>query len=260
VIERAFIGFVLACAIALAAWRAGSLSRSGTAAAIAVGTVCIAAGWAWGILLIAFFVASSALSRAGEGTKTLRTEAVVAKGGARDAWQVLANGGVFALAAALSIVAPWSGWPALGAGSLAAATADTWGTEIGTLTAAPPRLITTWRTVPVGTSGGITPAGLLATLAGALFIGALVWLLRWPPRAAIAAAAGGIAGALADSIIGAHWQTRRWCTGCQAHTERMVHSCGSRTERSGGARWLDNDAVNFLSAAVGALAAVLVAW
>jgi uncharacterized protein (TIGR00297 family) len=174
--------------------------------------------------------------------------------------QVLANGGLYALAAALSLVVPWGGWPALGAGALAAAAADTWGTEVGTLAVAPPRLITTWRTVPVGTSGGVTPAGLVATLAGALFIGALSWLLRWPAQMAVAATVGGIVGALVDSLVGALWQTRRWCAQCQTRTERAVHSCGSPTAHAGGARWLDNDAVNLLSGVVGAAVALAIAW
>ncbi|MGH7635177.1 MAG: DUF92 domain-containing protein, partial [Gemmatimonadaceae bacterium] len=46
----------MAIAIALAAWRAGSLNRSGTLAAIVVGTLAIAAGWSWGALLIIYFV------------------------------------------------------------------------------------------------------------------------------------------------------------------------------------------------------------
>jgi len=260
VIARLVVGFALACIIALAAWRAGSLSRSGAVAAVVVGTVCIAAGWGWGILLIAFFIVSSALSRVGERGKIRRTEAIVAKGGERDVVQVLANGGLFALAAVLSLVVPWTGWAVLGAGALAAAAADTWGTELGTLASAPPRLITTWRAVPAGTSGGVTIAGLIATTAGALFIGVIAWLLRWPAPTAAAAVVGGIAGALADSVIGALWQGRRWCTRCQATTERSVHSCGGATEHAGGARWLDNDAVNLLSGVVGAAVALLVAW
>lgn len=259
-IPRTLVGFALACLIALAAWHARSLSRSGAVAAVVVGTVCIAAGWGWGILLIAFFVVSSALSRVGEHGKIRRTEAIVAKGGERDAVQVLANGGLYALAAALSLVVPWMGWAALGAGALAAAAADTWGTEVGTLASSPPRLITTWRTVPAGTSGGITIAGLIATVAGALFIGVIAWLLRWPVQVAIAAAVGGVAGALADSLIGALWQGRRWCARCEMSTERAVHACGAVTQHAGGARWLDNDAVNVLSGALGAVVALLVAW
>ena len=46
-----------------------------------VGTVCVAAGWDWGVLLIAFFVTSTALSKLGEDAKAARTASIVEKGG-----------------------------------------------------------------------------------------------------------------------------------------------------------------------------------
>lgn len=257
-IWRALAGLAIAAIIAVAARRAGSLSPSGALAAIVVGTICVAAGWSWGVLLIAFFVSSTILSRWREDVKAGRTAAVTAKGGRRDAAQVLANGGLFALAALLSLFVPQVAWRLLGAGALAAASADTWGTEIGTLAAARPRLITSWRAVPVGTSGAVSAPGLLASAAGALFIGAAALALGWSPRLALAAAAGGVVGALADSLLGARWQARRRCPACDAGTERDVHGCGTRTERAGGIAWLDNDAVNLLSGAIGAAAALLV--
>lgn len=258
-IARATAGFVVACAIAIAGVRAGALARDGAAAAVVVGTLCAAAGWSWAALIIAFFLTSSMLSRLRAESRAERADAVVAKGGARDAVQVVANGGLFALAALLSLAAPWEGWMPLAAGALAAVTADTWGTEIGTLAAAPPRLITSWQRVPVGTSGAVTPAGLLASAAGALFIALAAWLLRWPAAVAGAALAGGVAGALTDSLLGALWQARRWCERCEAGTERAVHICGTTTRLSGGLAWLNNDGVNCLSGAAGALIALLVA-
>lgn len=258
-IARGALGFLIACVVAVGAVRSGALSRDGAAAAVAVGTLCVAAGWSWAALLVVFFVTSSALSHFRAANRARRTESIVAKGGARDALQVLANGGVFAFAALLSLVLPWSGWMPMGAGALAAATADTWGTEIGTLAAAPPRLITSWRTVPAGTSGAVTPLGFTASAAGALLIALAAWLLHWPPSAAVAALVGGAVGALSDSLLGALLQARRWCPRCDAGTERAVHACGVATERAGGVSWLDNDCVNFLSGVAGAVAALLVA-
>src|SRR3954464_8873352 len=97
--HRAAVGLLAAIAIALAARRAGSLANSGAFAAVLVGTAAVAAGWSWGALLVLYFVSSSALSHAGGAEKERRTSGVVAKGGARDAVQVIANGGVFALCA-----------------------------------------------------------------------------------------------------------------------------------------------------------------
>ena len=242
----------MAVGIAASARRADALSTSGAAAAVAVGTACVAAGWSWGALLIAFFVVSTALSRLGRAEKAARTAGVVAKGGARDARQVLANGGFFTLAAVGSLVAPGAlPWTAAGAGALAAATADTWGTEVGTLVRQPPRLVTTGRPVAPGTSGAVTTAGTLASVAGALFVAGLAAVAGWGAPAALGALAGGLAGAAADTVLGATLQARRHCPRCDAPTERLRHACGEPTRLAGGLPWFDNDGVNLASGLLG---------
>lgn len=247
------LGLALASTIALLARVFGALSTSGAVAAVAVGTLAMAAGWSWGILLIAYFASSSLLSRFKAAEKASRTQGRVEKGGRRDAIQVLANGGVYALAAVGFWMRPDPLWQAIGAGALAASAADTWATEIGTLVGSEPRSILGWNPVAVGTSGGVTVAGLLAGLAGAGFIAAVGWLVRWPASAAIAAFIGGVSGCLLDSLLGASLQARRWCATCRASTEQRIHGCGAPTELVGGMRWLDNDAVNAISTMGGAL-------
>ena len=244
---RAMSGFVLAALIALVARRARSLAPSGAVAATIVGTLAMAAGWSWGVLLIVYFASSSALSHFGRTIKERRTVSVVAKSGARDAAQVLANGAAFAAAALFLLVKPDVRWILLGAGSLAASAADTWATEIGTLYGGSPRSILTWKTIPVGTSGGVTLIGTLATLGGAAFIALVAAALGWTWIVCRGVMIGGIAGALIDSILGATLQSRRWCDACSRETERVVHDCGAQTRAYRGLSWLDNDVVNFLS-------------
>jgi uncharacterized protein (TIGR00297 family) len=160
---------------------------------------------------------------------------------------------VFTLAAITELIVPSSLWIVAGAGALAASAADTWGTEIGMLANSPPRMITTWRVVPTGTSGGVSGIGLAATAGGALFIALTAWLLHRNDHAALAVVLGGTVGALADSVGGALWQSRRVCLHCGSATERLVHDCGTRTERAGGLGWLNNDGVNAACTLVGAL-------
>ncbi|HXT14382.1 MAG TPA: DUF92 domain-containing protein [Gemmatimonadaceae bacterium] len=253
---RTLIGAALAAIIAIAARRTRSLTPDGALAAVVTGTLAAAAGWAWAILLIVYFVSSTALSHLGRREKEQRTAKVVAKGGERDALQVFANGAVFIAGALLTIIEPNTRWLALGIGALAASAADTWATEIGTLYGGGPRSIVTFRPVAAGMSGGVTAIGLIASAAGAGFIAILARVFG-AHGDAIAIAAGGFVGALVDSLLGALIQTRRWCPACAQLTERIIHDCGTPTTARGGVRWLTNDAVNLLSGVAGGL---LAAW
>ena len=255
-LTRAISGIALSAVAAAAARRTRTLSRSGAIAAAVVGTISIAAGWSWGALLLTMFISASALSRLGERRKAERVGQIVEKGAERDVGQVLANGGVFAGAALGSLVSSSPMWFAIGAGALAASAADTWATEIGTLVAGRPISIISGRRVDPGTSGGISLAGTAAGVIGALFIAAAAGLASWPVPF-VAVAIGGIAGALADSLLGATVQERRWCELCATSTERLIHSCGTPTTHAGGVAGFDNDAVNAVCSAVGALIALV---
>ncbi len=254
---RLLVGLVAAAAVAAMARRFRSLSTGGAVAATCIGGAAVSAGWGWGAILILYFVASTLLSRVGRAQKEARTSAIVAKGGERDAVQVLANGALFAGAALAMAWHPSPSWLALGAGSLAASTADTWATEIGTLVGGEPRSILSGKSVAAGTSGGVSAAGLLASVAGAAFIAFCALAFGWPNSVVRLVFVGGLVGALADSVLGATLQARRWCEPCSMETERMVHRCGATTGRRRGLAWLDNDVVNFLSNAAGGLLAAL---
>ena len=192
----------------------GWLTRRGALAALAVGLATIwGFGWRGLVLLLAFFVSSSLLS---------------AQGGERNERQVIANGGVAALAALAGSWAAFAGALAAIVVALfavpAAATADTWASEIGRHSGTPPRLITNGRPVPAGTDGGITLLGTLGGTAGAGLIAGLASIGE--PRALMAVAVAGVFGMLLDSVLGATAQ--------------------------GAVRWLDNDVVNLAATLGGA--------
>jgi len=256
-VTRLVPGLALAAAISILAWRARSLTRGGALTAATVGTLAVAAGWNWGILLILYFISSSALSHIGRARKERRTASVVAKGGERDTVQVLANGAVFGAAALMMIIAPHVYWIALGAGSLATSAADTWATEIGTLSRRDPRFVLDGRRVPAGTSGAMSLEGTLAMFVGAAFVGMMMIVLGWTFPLAIRVAFAGIFGAIVDTLLGATLQVRRWCDPCARETECITHNCGAATRRLRGLAWLDNDLVNFSSALVGGLLAAV---
>jgi uncharacterized protein (TIGR00297 family) len=260
-LTRALVGCALATAIALAARRAGSLSTSGALTATVMGTLCAAVGTGWGVLLIVYFLAASLLSRYGRREKERLAGGVVAKGGARDARQVLANGGLYAACLAIAQVSPDDITTiayVVALGALAASSADTWATEIGTLHGGTPRSLFTLRRVVPGTSGGVSVVGSIAMCAGAGFV-ALMALSLGLTTLPLAISIGGVSGALADSALGATVQERRWCPTCSMSSEQVVHTCGSPTTVVAGVQWMDNDAVNLLATVVGGAVAALVA-
>ena len=250
---RLAMGGAIAAAIVVIAYRRRSLSFDGAVAAFVLGAICTAAGWGWAALLIGFFITGTLLSRYKADRKSARTASVVEKSGNRDAWQVLANGGVFTAAAAMSILHPSPIWMILGAGSIGAAAADTWATEIGVLSSATPTSIITGQPVTTGQSGGVTVIGTIGGAFGAVAMAIIALLAGWTNSAAVAAIVGGLGGCMLDSILGATLQTRRWCERCNTITERPVHDCGTTTGVVAGLAWMDNDAVNAVSSAFGAL-------
>jgi uncharacterized protein (TIGR00297 family) len=253
------VGLVLATAVVAVALRFGALSFSGALVAFSLGFLAMGAGWSWGILLIAYFVTSTLLSRFRAAEKLKRTGDRIEKSGARDGQQVLANGGAFGIMALCYWLAPGEIWQAFAAGALAASAADTWATEIGTLSRSEARSILDWHPVPTGTSGGVTVLGLLGSVAGAGLVAGVAWSVRWPMTTVVSALAGGLIGSLVDSVIGASLQARRHCPTCDALTERAMHGCGTRTDLVGGIEWLDNDGVNAIATLFGAVSGAAIA-
>ena len=257
-ILRLAIGAALAAIIAAAAVQARLLSRAGAVAAALVGTAAVTAGWSWGILLVVFFALTSALSGYHAERKRALTRGILAKGSTiRDATQVLANGEVFAAAGVLWLGTADPLFLAAGAGAIAAAAADSWATETGVAFGGIPRSIVSGRPMARGTSGGVTVAGLLGAVAGAVAMAGTMLLIGWPRAVAAAAFLAGMLGMLIDSVLGATVQARRLCADCRAETEQPVHHCGRPTQVIRGVRWMDNDMVNLLATLSGAVIAAI---
>lgn len=225
------------------------LTATGGLAAVFIGAAIFGSGgWSNAAVLFAFFVPSIALSRIGRARKKAMTDA--GKNGARDGRQVLANG----LAGTLCALFALNGnplWQVAFCGAFAAAAADTWATEIGTLARAVPRSILTGKPLQAGLSGGITLNGTLAEIAGAAFVASVAWAAG-ASHAFLSIALGGIAGALTDSFLGATVQALRYCAHCARNCETDPHACGADTTLVRGFSWLNNDGVNFLATIAGA--------
>ena len=262
---RLLLGLLLSTAISLLAHRRRSLSPGGVAGAIVTGTTTFGlGGWDWGLSLIFFFVSSSILSHFHEQEKATTAADKFSKGSRRDLGQVAANGGIATLLALGHGMAQThvlretlqAGY----VGSLATATADTWATELGVLSPRPPRLVTSGKTVPPGTSGGITLVGTGAAALGALALGSVFWALqRFRPSLSFLPPLGlisGLAGSFLDSLLGATLQAMYYCPVCNKETEQRIHRCGTGTRLLRGLPWMDNDIVNFIATLWGGLVAM----
>jgi uncharacterized protein (TIGR00297 family) len=258
-------GLLLAALVAFGAYRVHSLSRSGAYAAVVVGTLIFGVGgWQWAVLLLAFFITSTALGRSFRKRKAGLDEKY-SKGNQRDAGQVFGNGALAALFAGLHFFYPDAVWVWVGfAGSLAAVNADTWATELGVLNPHPPRMLTNpGKEVEKGTSGAVSLTGTLAALAGAALIGLLAtWIAPVPVSGmmGISISMAGLLGSLFDSFLGATIQAIYYCPTCKKETERHpLHRCATSTTLLRGWPWLDNDLVNLGCGLFGVLVALLLA-
>lgn len=243
--------------ISIAHWRKW-LSQSGAAAALVVGTLTLGLGGPlWGLLLGLFFVSSSLLSKFKPKRKRQAEDEKFAKGSQRDMWQVLANGGIGTALAVLSSVLPSPLWLYTFVGVMATVNADTWATELGTLSKRLPRLITSGKPVERGTSGAVSPFGTLATVLGGLLIGTAAALWHWQAAWVLLGAVGGLAGSLTDSLLGATVQLIYWDDVAHQETEQRMKRGRELSVRRGW-RWVTNDVVNLTASLVGgAVAAIL---
>jgi uncharacterized protein (TIGR00297 family) len=247
------LGILIAATISALALKFKLLCPNGAIAAFLLGAIVFGlGGFPWAIVLMVFFLTSSGLSIIFRRRK-ITAEEKYAKGSVRDWGQVLANGGLAGLFVVLSLVIPQSPIPWLGfSAALAAANADTWATELGSLSRKNPVMISTFKQVQKGTSGGVSMFGLAASLAGSLVIAAAGILLEpevwssspWLFLAIVSIA--GFTGSLADSWMGATIQAIFFCPQCGRETEKSpLHSCGTETRLVRGKRWMTNDLVNF---------------
>jgi uncharacterized protein (TIGR00297 family) len=234
--------------IFLYAFKLRTLSASGTAGAFLMGVLVFGVQGVYGIVpLLTFFLLSSFLSKIGN-----KQENTFQKGSQRDIIQVLANGGVGMLILLWNFFYPFEGAYLIFLGSIAAATADTWATEIGFFSRSNPRKISTFKQVEKGTSGGVTLIGTFGSFLGAGVIAGVGLLLGVDPELFWIITAAGFIGSIADSILGGTVQARFYCKSCEKETEKRRH-CSGVTQHVNGFKWMDNDMVNFLNTITGAV-------
>jgi uncharacterized protein (TIGR00297 family) len=257
---RFTVGAVLALVIGAVGWKMRALAPSGAVATFLLALLLFGiGGWKWTVPILTFFVLSSILSYIGKQSKQ-EAEGMFEKGSIRDYGQVFANGGIAGIIALANFIFPSVNMYPAFLGSIAAVTADTWGTEIGLASKRTPLLVTTWRPVEAGTNGGVTMSGLFAGLVGSsvIALSALAWIdSLWLLVPVVIA---GVGGSFVDSLAGATVQAGYRCPVCGKSTEKRVHCNNQPTHHRYGVEWITNDVVNWGCAAAGALFAQSLLW
>lgn len=253
--------FFLLATVAFGAisYRLQWLSAGGSIVASAFGFCLLwLGGWPWVVPLLLFFGTSSILSKMGKGAKLPKNDEK--KDDIRNATQVLSNGGI---AWVLLLVYAVTGdvlWYAGFVGSLAAATSDTWATEIGRLAGGRPRNIISGKMLEKGLSGGVTWQGTAGSALGALLIGlsCVPFYDNTVLHCIILGLFSGLAGSLLDSILGATVQAKYRVPETGEIVEGGIQDQG--VQKISGARWVTNDLVNVFCTIAGGVAGILLGY
>ncbi|MFL0246061.1 DUF92 domain-containing protein [Candidatus Clostridium stratigraminis] len=254
------IGFIFSGLISLTALIKKALSISGAFAATILGTAIFYFGGIYlSAIMVGFFASSSILTLFKKHRKTI-TYDIHEKSGGRDYAQVLANGGIGLIFAGLWFVTNRPVYLIAYIVSFAAANADTWASEIGILSNAKPISILNFKKVDKGVSGAISILGTLSALLGSSFIAVIFFIgyvLKYGFKTqaivfSIIVVILGFAGCILDSLLGATLQAKYRCEICGKITEKKVHHERS-TKLVAGLRFINNDAVNFISILCAAL-------
>ncbi|MGO4887170.1 DUF92 domain-containing protein [Anaerobacillus sp. MEB173] len=249
-----YFGVVL---LAIIAYKRRSLTVSGALGACIVGSAIALGLGLNGLLLIGTFFLTSTYWSSYKKKQKETIGNIIEKGDERDIIQVLANGGIPAVIALGYYFLSTPPLIAAFVGSLAAATADTWASEIGVLSKKKPFHIIRFQTVERGISGAVSLLGMGAALIGAGVISSLGTWLWWGAGEGFLVLVflftiAGFLGNIVDTILGGTLQVSYVCSVCSAETERKFH-CNKKTVQFKGKSYMNNDQVNVLCSFTGAL-------
>lgn len=236
-----------------------SVSLSGLFAFIGISSVFIWLNLLPPLVIMAGMFASSSLFTALGKRWKKRSEEVAEKSGPRDYVQAFANLGPAIVFILLFFYINEPFLLAAFIGSVAGANADSWASEIGGLSRQKPVMITNFKKVPKGISGGVTLLGTLGGVAGTIFIVVLAHIcyesvvparLLW--KLSVVCAIAGVVGFTLDSYLGAIGQ------GLYKDPDGRLQEYGNDDAvLEKGLRWINNDMVNFLTTATAGLIAAL---
>ncbi len=185
-------------------WR--FLTRYGSLIAYLLGVYLLGIlGFYWAIPVIFFFASSVLFTKL--NALTNKKPSVISQ--SRNSWQVFANSMAAVVFSAIYLISKDSFFVFLFSASVAAATADTWASEIGPVFNRKCFSLASFKTGRAGISGGISVAGTLAALAGSFSIAILSYYIFFNDlnfRIILLITLSGFFASFVDSILGAFFE------------------------------------------------------
>ncbi|XP_054168234.1 transmembrane protein 19-like [Oppia nitens] len=271
---RCIVSIVLPFIISFSGFYKNSLSFTGAVLALIIGFIISLSNSCFTASLLTFFITSSVATKYKNEIKR-QLEDDFKEGGQRNWVQVISNGVVAAELAffyyletgsaeiPIDFIADYNlSWLSIGVlGSLCCANGDTWASELGSvLSNGNPYLITTLRSVPKGTNGGVSLIGLIVSALGGLVVSISFMLTnmicricygdseqyasspeQWPLL--LVGLFAGLFGSIIDSLLGATLQY----SGFNTKNKKIVQRKGPDVKHICGKALLDNHSVNLLS-------------
>lgn len=253
-----FAGIIMSGFLAYISYRYKFLNPGGAIGAFIMGAIVFGlGGFPYTVPILIFFLSSSFLSLTGKKRKKMIEESYQ-KSGTRDFFQVFANGGVATVILVFSFFLDSHSLYPIYLVAIAAATADTWGTELGIYSKKEPLLITSMTPVEAGTSGAVSLFGSISSLIGSsaiAFSGLFFYNMDLYLIGMIAIF--GYFGSIIDSILGSSIQAQYKCSVCNRITERRIH-CMKTTNWLKGHPNVDNDIVNIFSILLASIISLII--
>lgn len=245
---RLGIALLVSICFSIIAFVVNWLTLDGAVSASLFGGIVLGFGdWPAAVLILTFFLTSTLISKKSI-VKIKETAHAYAERVRRDGVQVWSNGFWFALFILLAFLLRWPILWLGAAGSIAAATADTWATELGSKRfKTTTYLFSNFEKVDPGTDGGISLPGTLGALGGSLLI-ALAAVFLYPISwglGLISIFTAGFSGCLVDSYLGATLQRKNLSISIGSRDHPFLHFN------------LDNNFVNWAATGFGSLAAII---
>lgn len=201
---RILLALLLAIIFGVTAFLLNWLTYDGALAAGIFGVISFGfGGWQLALIALFFFISASLLSK-----DIVATDESFSIKFRRDGRQVWANGFWLCLWILIWFITGNTIFLAASVASIAAATSDTWATELGSGRNNRTYLITNLNQVSAGTDGGVSIKGTLGAMFGSAIVGALCWLLLNEINLMTAAIISitGFLGCFVDSYLGVKFQ------------------------------------------------------